>query len=224
MLDRTLPVAQTTPENGWPLPAAPTTDWRAGLPVLRGAKATLRELRQSDAAVLMAMMAADEVARFISPAPKTLEGFERFIDWSARERAAGRSFTFGIVPDGFDEAVGLVQIRALEAGFGRAEWGFALGSMFWGLGIFQESATMAVDFVIETVGVHRLEARAAVQNGRGNGALRKLGAVEECLLRKSFHHNGEYADQILWSIVEDDWRKTEARPLQAKTVWGARVH
>ena len=36
-----------------------------------------------------------------------------------------------------------------------------------------------LDFAFETVGVHRLEARSAVANGRGNGALRKMGAVQE---------------------------------------------
>ena len=32
----------------------------------------------------------------------------------------------------------------------------------------------------------------------------------------SFLRNGEYLDQVLWSIVSDDW-------LQAKAVWGPRV-
>ena len=51
---------------------------------------------------------------------------------------------------------------------------------------------------------------------RGNGALRKLGAVQECVLRRSFRRNGEYLDQALWTILQDDW-------LHAKTVWGSRL-
>ncbi len=65
-----------------------------------------------------------------------------------------------------------------------------------------------LDFVFETLGVHRLEARAAIKNGRGNGALAKLGAVQEGILRKSFLRNGEYLDQVLYAIVEDDWRSS----------------
>jgi len=61
--------------------------------------------------------------------------------------------------------------------------------------------------------VHRLEARAAVKNGRGNGALRKIGAVQEGLLRKSFQKNGEYLDQALWTILKEDWA--------GKKVWTA---
>ena len=63
-----------------------------------------------------------------------------------------------------------------------------------------------VDFVFDIVGTHRLEARAAVANGRGNGALKKLGAVQEGVLRKSLFRHGLYLDQILWAILEEDWR------------------
>ena len=63
---------------------------------------------------------------------------------------------------------------------------------------------MVVDFAFETLGVRRLEARAAVANGRGNGALRKIGAVQEGILRRSFLKNGQYLDQMLWSILAEN--------------------
>ena len=194
-----------------------TTDWRNGLPTLTGSKLTLRDLRLSDAPSLLAMLATDEVSRFISPPPTTVEGFERFIAWTHRERAAGNYICFAVVPEGFETAVGIFQVRQLEPGFATAEWGFALGSAFWGMGVFMDAAKLTVEFAFETVGVHRLEARAAVLNGRGNGALAKVGAVKEGVLRKSFLRNGEYLDQALWSIVREDWR-------QAKAVWGSVIH
>jgi RimJ/RimL family protein N-acetyltransferase len=73
--------------------------------------------------------------------------------------------------------------------------------------VFVDGAKLIVDFTFDVIGSHRLEARAAVANGRGNGALRKLGATQEGVLRKSFLRNGEYLDQTLWTIVEDDWRR-----------------
>ena len=78
-----------------------------------------------------------------------------------------------------------------------------------------------LEFAFDTLGVHRLEARAAVQNGRGNGALQKLGAVQEGVLRKSFLRNGEYLDQALYAIVEDDWRGSRAA---TKPVMQPNVH
>ena len=190
-----------------------TTDWRTSLPVLEGSKVTMRDLEITDAPSLLAMLTTEEVSRFISPPPTTVEGFEHFITWARAERAAGRYACFAVVPQGMTTAVGLFQVRQLEPGFVTAEWGFALGSNFWGTGMFMDGAHMVVNFAIETLGVQRLEARAAVANGRGNGALRKLGAVQEGVLRRSFLKNGRHLDQMLWSILSEEWRQTKA-------VWG----
>ena len=183
-----------------------TTDWRTSLPALRAKDVTLRELQLSDAASLLAMLTTEEVSRFISPPPTTIAGFERFIEWTHRERAGGSYMCFGIVPEGYQQAVGLFQVRQLNASFEIAEWGFAMGSDFWGTGLFAESARAVIAFAFDTIGIQRLEARSSVQNGRGNGALQNLGATRECMLRSSFLRNGLYHDQILWSIVAADRR------------------
>jgi len=184
-----------------------TSDWREQLPVVAAHGVTVRELRASDAPALLAMLTTEEVTRFVSPPPTTVDGFVRFIEWSTRERAAGRSFVLGIVPDGFEHAVGLIQMRALDAAWSTAEWGFALGTPFWGRGVFYQAACAALDIAFGTLGAHRVEARAAAPNGRGNGALRKLGAVQEGCLRQSFAKNGGHLDQLLWSILGEDWRR-----------------
>jgi ribosomal-protein-alanine N-acetyltransferase len=182
-----------------------TTDWRSGLPVMTGSNFTLRELRLDDAASLLAMLTTEEVARFISPPPTTIEGFEKFIAWTHKERAAGNYACYAVVPNGLETAIGIFQVRTLEPGFAMAEWGFALGSQFWGTNLFAEGAQMILGFAFETVGVRRLEARAAIANARGNGALRKVGAVQEGILRRSFLRNGIHHDQMLWSILAEDW-------------------
>ena len=193
------------------------SDWRQALPVLAGSMVTLRELRLSDAPSLLALLSTDEVARFISPPPTTVEGFERFIAWTHRERTAGNYVCYGVVPHGMEDAIGIFQVRQLEPGFCTAEWGFAIGSGFWGTGVFLDGAKLVVDFAFDTIGVHRLEARAAVANGRGNGALRKVGAVQEGILRKSFLRNGEHHDQALWTILGEDWRRVNV-------VWTPSIH
>jgi RimJ/RimL family protein N-acetyltransferase len=187
-----------------------SSDWRSGLPLLTGSIVTLRELQLSDAPSLLAMLTTEEVARFISPPPSTLDGFERFIAWTHRQRAAGQYVCFAVVPRGSDTAIGLFQVRSLDPGFGTAEWGFVIGSDFWGSGMFVDGSKLVLDFAFDVVGVHRLEARAAVRNGRGNGALRKIGAVQEGVLRRSFLRNGEYLDQTLWSLLAEDWRDSKS--------------
>jgi ribosomal-protein-alanine N-acetyltransferase len=202
-----MPYRQELDTHVFQEPIAPivSTDWQDGLPVLSGKMVTLRELRPSDAQSLFALLTTEEVSRFISPPPSTVEGFESFIAWTLRQRTAGKYVCFAVTLKGFDTAIGIFQLRESEPGFGTAEWGFAIGSPFWGTGVFQEGAELVLAFAFETLDVHRLEARAAVLNGRGNGALLKVGAVQEAMLRRSFRCNGEYLDQVLYVIIEDDW-------------------
>src|SRR5881296_973551 len=130
-----------------PVPATVATpvtssDWQQGLPVLTSHHVTLRELRASDAPSLFALLTTEEVSRFISPPPTTVDGFERFIAWTLRQRQAGSYVCFAVTIDSTDTAIGIFQIRELESGFGAAEWGFAIGSAYWGTGVFSEGAKL----------------------------------------------------------------------------------
>ena len=191
--------------------------WRSEVPELTGVTVSLREVKLDDAQSLFDLLSAPEVSRFIHEPPTSIQAFERFITWAQDERCRGRFVCFGVVPHGMETAVGLIHVRRLDLGFDTAEWGFVFGSAFWGTGVFAESAELVLDFAFDVIGVTRIEARVAVPNGRGNGALRKVGAVQEGVLRKSFLRNGEYLDQTLWTILNDDWRR-------AKSVWGGLIH
>lgn len=194
-----------------PVPGAPAqSGWRGGLPLLSGTQITLRELRASDAKDLLTSLGTAEVTRLISPPPPTVDGFEKFIAWTNRQREAGKSIAYGVTLKGSDTVIGLFQVRSLSNSFGIAEWGFALGSDFWGTGIFMDAARLVLDFAFDVLGVHRMEAKAAVKNGRGNGALQKLGAVQEAVLRRSFLRNGVYMDQAYWTILVSAWREIRA--------------
>ena len=101
--------------------------------------------------------------------------------------------------------VGLVQVRQLDPSFEAAEWECTMAPSSRGSGIFLEAARLVGSFAFGTIGAHRLEARVLLQNGRANGALRKLGAVQEGILRRSVRRAGEYFDQVLWSLLKEDW-------------------
>ena len=92
-------------------PAAIPFGWHFGLPAIRCDKVTLREVRKSDAPALLAMLTSEEVAEFVSPLPHTVEGFEGFIAETHHERTRGNSFCYGVVPQGYEDAMGLFQVR-----------------------------------------------------------------------------------------------------------------
>ena len=190
-------------------------DWTARVPDLANDVVTLREVRRSDAPSLFSMLTTPEVRRYMSAPPSDVAGFERFIEWAQNERREGRYICFAVVPRGYDVAIGICQVRQIDPRFESGEWGAALGSQFWGTGIFAAAADLLFDFLFDQVGVHRLEARAAVQNGRANGAARKVGSVPEGLARQALKCDGRYHDQLMWSLLAEDWRqsKVEVRPV-----------
>lgn len=178
--------------------------WRWALPPLAGDGVHLRELRASDAGALLELLTDPAVAAHISAPPPSIDAFEGFIAWTHRERSSGQSVCYGIVPKGLSQAVGLIQIRTQEPSFFIAEWGLAIGAAFWGTGIFTEAAVLAAHFAFEVLNVHRLEARAVTHNGRGNGALQKIGAKTEGVLSKAFKSGDGYVEQLLWALTAAD--------------------
>lgn len=193
----------------------PSSEWARNPPILTAAGCSLRELVPDDAPLLSELLSTPSVARFLAPPPNGVPGFEQFIRWTQQQRYAGRSVALGVVPAGMERAVGFFQLHSVAPKFATAEWGFALGERYWGSGLFGTGADLMLRFVFDTINVRRLEARAAVDNHRATGALRKVGATPECRLRRSFLLNDQCHDDLLWSLLDDEWRAGEARRVQA---------
>jgi ribosomal-protein-alanine N-acetyltransferase len=194
-----------------------TSEWHAFVPLLMNRTTRLRELQMSDAPHLLALLTTEEVSRFISPPPTTVGGFEKFIRWSHTQRAAGEYVCFGIVPAGCDHAVGLFQIQMRPGEL--PEWGFAMGSTFWGTGLFTEGAEAVLNFAFEEIGLPQVGARAAVENGRGNGALMKLGAVKQGIIPGGLVLAGRTHDQYYWTLTPDALGR-----IRKKIVWDLGTH
>lgn len=192
--------AMTTEISGLDVP-----NWRTELPTLTARLVTLREPVAQDLGPLVDLLSVADATRFGMEDLNTEVAVQRLIERAARERAAGRSFTYAITTGATRPAVGLIQVRQLDPAFEVAEWECTVAPSARGTGVFIEAVRLVGSFAFGPVGARRLETRVLLQNGRGNTALRKLGAVEEGILRRSIRREGEYADQVLWSLLKEDW-------------------
>ena len=181
------------------------TNWRAELPILIGRIVTLRELTSQDLGPLVDLLSLADATRFGLEDPITEFSAQDLIDRAARARAAGLAFTYAITLGASRTLVGVIQVRQLDPGFEAAEWECTIAPSSRGSGIFIDAAQLAGSFAFGTLGAHRLEARVLLQNGRANGAMRKLGAAQEGVLRRSIRRGGESFDQVLWSMLKEDW-------------------
>ena len=179
--------------------------WRSELPPLTGRVVMLREPGTQDLGPLVDLLSLGDATRFGLDEPVSEVRVQELIERFARERASGLAFTYVITLATARTIVGLVQVRQLDPAFEAAEWECTIAPSSRGSGIFLEAARLVGSFAFGAIGTHRLEARVLLQNGRANGALRKLGAVQEGVLRRSVRRAGEYFDQVLWSLLKEDW-------------------
>jgi ribosomal-protein-alanine N-acetyltransferase len=179
--------------------------WRNELPSLSGRVVALREPVPQDLGPFVDLLSLGDATRFGLDEPVSEVGVQELIERFARERASGLAVTYAITLANTRTVAGLVQVRQLDPLFEAAEWECTISPSWRGSGIFLETARLVGSFAFGTLGTHRLEARVLLQNGRANGALRKLGAVQEGVLRRSIRRAGEYCDQVLWSLLKEDW-------------------
>lgn len=203
---------------GRPVQARPPAgDWRERLPTLAGPSMTLREPVLDDAVSLLTAL-PDGALSFVfpDPPPATVTGFESAIGRLQAERRAGTLACWAIVPADSGVAVGLIGVRAMDPRAAMVE-GFAVtAEEFRGTPLFQTAGRLVLGCLFGPMRVHRAEFRIDVRNGRANGALRKLGATQEGLLRRARHHDGEFHDQVLWAIVATDW--TGVRDIRTSSI------
>src|SRR5579864_2464299 len=181
------------------------TDWRRGLPTMTNRLVALREPTADDIGPLVDLLSNADAVTFGINEAMTEAALRTFIERAHHERSAGLSFTYVITLGATHAIIGLAQVRQLDPSFEAAEWEMTLAPSARGTGAFLDAVRLLGSFAFGSVGTHRLESRVALQNGRANGALNKLGAVQEGILRRSVRRCGAYDDQVLWSMLEDDW-------------------
>ena len=203
--------AGTNPTN--PLAIDPSgvtiSDWRIELPLLVSRAVTLREPDARDVGALGDLLSLRDANRFGVDTTTTDHALQDFIARAQLARVSGESFMFAVTPGANRPLVGLMRVRRLDPSFDTGDCEATLMPSVRGTGAFLEAARLVASFAFRHVGVHRLEARVLLRNGRANGALDKLGAVREGILRRSARGGDGYFDQVLWSILKEDW--TEQR-------------
>jgi RimJ/RimL family protein N-acetyltransferase len=136
----------------------------------------------------------------------------RFIETISADRVVLRAFTYVATLSQSGRVIGLFQARGLDPMFENVECEAAMLPAVRGTGLFVECAHLVAGFIFGTLNTHRLESRVLLESGRANGALRKLGAFQEGVLRRAVRRDGRSFDQVLWSLLQSDWRARRPGP------------
>jgi RimJ/RimL family protein N-acetyltransferase len=131
---------------------------------------------------------------------------------AARERIAqrctneGDSLGFAVVKlEGAPELIGMVNLAGMRPKSRCATLGIALGREFLGRGYGSDAMRVIVGYGFRELGLHRIQLGVAPFNQGGIRAYEKAGFREEGRLRQSVLHDGRWYDEILMSVLEDEW-------------------
>ena len=87
----------------------------------------------------------------------------------------------------------------------RAEVGYDLWPHYWGQGIMPEALGALFRFGYFEMGLNRIEATTHIENDRSQRVLIKLGFQREGILREYYCRDGQYNDQIQFSLLRKEW-------------------
>ena len=133
---------------------------------------------------------------------RLIAGMRRFFDEKQRIR-------WGIAQKQDNSIIGHCGFFDIDKYNCCAEISYCLKSGLWGQGIMTEALDAMLKFGFEDYGLNRIAARVMKGNDASIGALRKLGFVQEGLLRESLYKNGRYHDLLVFSVLKSEYHGTD---------------
>jgi len=170
---------------------------------------TIRRFVESDHAAFMAVRNHPDVARY--------QSWTYYSEQQARQFIAGMQYEpCGVPGSGFQYAVELTAQGILIGDCylkiefedpRQAEIGFTFGPEYQGQGFATEAVSAILNYAFGDLGVHRVIGSADARNTRSMALMKRLGMRQEAHFVKSMWFKGEWADDVIYAILEEEWRQ-----------------
>ncbi len=170
----------------------------------------LRMVEKSDAPALFEIKSDAELTARYGRRPHTnLEQTSRWVNELLGDYKEHKGLFWCITLKGNNTAIGSFTLWNLDLDSYMAELGYELNRKYWGRGIMNEALSYLVNWAFSTMGLNRMEACPLKKNLPSVKLLEKLGFHFEGNLRERVYFNGEFNDQLYYSILRDEWEKQE---------------
>ena len=178
---------------------------------LRTARLLLRSFVREDAAAIVRLAGAEEVAvtTLRIPHPYSEEDARTFLAKADEDFQAGRTVSFAICLASTAELCGAVGLHIADA-HRHAELGYWIGVPFWGRGYATEAARAAVAFGFETMRLNRIFAHHFAENTGSGRVLEKIGMRHEGRFRQHIQKWGRFIDIENYGMLASEFRGGEA--------------
>lgn len=102
--------------------------------------------------------------------------------------------------------VGIIGLHYIDKSDFKTEIGYWLSEDQQGKGIMYRSSLALIAYCFNTLKLHRIEIRCAMNNIASQRVAKKLGFKQEGILREASYHNAAFHDIILYSILMHEFQ------------------
>jgi RimJ/RimL family protein N-acetyltransferase len=174
--------------------------------MLQGERVVLRPVQAWDRERLYELVETIEVRGLSSglpPLPLSLEEVEARDKRWIEERNQDSAW-FAIDVDA--ELIGICGFHAIDHYQQHAEIGIRIGMDFRSKGYGQDAVRTLLDYGFRHLNLAKISLRVLADDDRAVGAYRKAGFVEEGRLRAHAWYDGARHDELVMSVLRDDWK------------------
>ena len=167
----------------------------------------LRRFALDDASAMFRNWASDgEVTRFLTwPTHKSVETTQWVLDSWIPHYEENNYYHWAItLRENGDEPVGDIAAVKVDDDTLCAEIGYCLGRKWWHKGIMPEALKAVEDFLFDSVGFERVEARHDVMNPNSGRVMLKCGMKYEGTLRASHRNNRGVCDVNCYALLKSE--------------------
>jgi RimJ/RimL family protein N-acetyltransferase len=189
-----------------------------GFSELSGPRVVLRRFRLEDVPAFVAYRSSAEVARYQSwDAPFPQEAGETFFRemMTLHPDTPGEWYQFAVALRESGQLIGDCAAITNADDPRQCEIGFTLAPEHQGHGYATEAAGLLLGYLFSARGKHRVTASCDARNAASAAVLERLGMRREGHLRQSTWAKGEWTDDLLYALLQDEWQSRsqgEPRP------------
>lgn len=180
--------------------------------VLKAWGVVLRPWMERDAGQIVDSATDPLVWKYTTEALSNKGDVVKYVARAMADREAGKRYSFAICLEGSDAIVGSSSFGNMSSKDGRVEIGWTwLAPEYHGQGLNNVVKYLMLKYGFEELDSHRIEFKTDNANPRSCGALEKIGAKRDGVLRShTLMHDGRYRDTAYYSILNEEWAQVSA--------------
>lgn len=169
-------------------------------PVLETERLRLRQTTLDDAQVIFSMLSSTTVMQHIpNPLATEIKEAEDYIHSLDERMKNNECINWTIVDKESGAVIGTMGFYRMKLQHYRTEVGYMLLPAFYGKGYASEALQRLVDFGLNDLGFHSLEAVIYPENKGSIRVVEKCGFVREAYFKEKEYHNGKFVDTAIYS-------------------------